>query len=271
METDSAQNRMRLLKALCGSVKEGHSQALALTGLNRSPFNLLSFLGQETWYDKYPGVVVLPCLDPVNARDWNGSAYSIIILCNNVPGIEDANEIAVNIGLTRTPPEHLHKATEQDITNAFLLLKQVVLASAYCLSTKEGPETEAGQKLWQQYRDQLTSARTAAHAISGDPIAWTGVTIPKLLQLSGEEGKFVAKIDLAAMTTPDPEGNPATPDPLLLAYKSSVNWTRRHGFQLMAEAEPHDDEFTMFPDILVPSDGSKSSAYTSLGPNTYTS
>jgi hypothetical protein len=41
------------------------------------------------------------------------------------------------------------------------------------------------------------------------------------------------KINLANMAS----SNSAYPDPLLLAYKSSVNWTRLRGFQLMAEAE----------------------------------
>ena len=266
MECDSVKNRMALLKSLRGCVKVGSSQALPLSGLNRSPFNLLSFLGQETWFDINPGVVVLPCLYPNNARDWDGNAYSIIILGNHVPAKATADDIAVNIGLTRTPLEHLHKATEEDITKAFLLLKQVVLASAYCLSTKEGPDTEEGRKLWKLYKDQLQTNRSGAHSISGNPVALKGVTVPKL-HLSGE-GKFVAKIDLGEMTPPVPESNPAIPDPLQLAYKSSVNWTRKYGFQLMAEAEPHDDECTIFPDIVVHSDqDSKSSVYTSLGPN----
>jgi len=96
-------------------------------------------------------------------------------------------------------------------------------------------------------------------------VALRGVTVPKL-HFSREE-KFVAKIDLGEMTPPVPESNPGIPDPLLLAYKSSVNWTRKYGFQLMAEAEPRDDASTLFPDIFVHSDqGSKSSDYTSLEP-----
>ena len=53
-------------------------------------------------------------------------------------------------------------------------------------------------------------------------------------------GKFVAKINLANMAPDD--GRAAYPDPMLLVYQSSVNWTRQHHFQLMAEAEPSDEE-----------------------------
>ena len=53
-------------------------------------------------------------------------------------------------------------------------------------------------------------------------------------------GKIIAKINLANMA---PErGVGAYPDPLLLAYKSSINWTRQHSFQLLAEGEPADVE-----------------------------
>lgn len=38
-------------------------------------------------------------------------------------------------------------------------------------------------------------------------------------------------------------GTPTYPDPILLAYKSCVNWTRLWQFQLMSEAEPTDPEY----------------------------
>lgn len=131
--------------ALHGSVKKENTQSLHLAGLNHSLFTLVSFLGHETWHDKHTGVVVLPCLNSETACDWNGNANSIIILCTHVRGITDAEGIAVSIGLPRTPPERIHKATNDDITKAVLLLKHVVLASAYFLSNKEGPDTNKGR------------------------------------------------------------------------------------------------------------------------------
>ena len=49
-------------------------------------------------------------------------------------------------------------------------------------------------------------------------------------------------------------GTPAYPDPILVAYKSSVNWTRLWQFQLMAEAEPTDPEYHVLPNNGVGSD-----------------
>ena len=53
-------------------------------------------------------------------------------------------------------------------------------------------------------------------------------------------GKVVAKINLAHMAPEN--GIAAYPDPMLLVHRSSVNWTRQHHFQLMAEAESSDKE-----------------------------
>ena len=115
MPADSSEDREALLKALRGSVEEGKSSVAHQTGLNRSPFNLMSFLLQETWFDKNPGVVVLPCLDPAAARHWRGESYSIIILCRDVAFVSTADDVANGIGLGKTPRENLHEADDTDI------------------------------------------------------------------------------------------------------------------------------------------------------------
>lgn len=107
MPSDTQEDRQSLLKALRGSVRPGQGNVMYLTGLNRSPYNLLSFLQQDLWFDKHPGVVVLPCLSPAEAREWDGGSYSIIILCNNIRSIATAASIAVNIALPRTPQNSL--------------------------------------------------------------------------------------------------------------------------------------------------------------------
>ena len=74
-------------------------------------------------------------------------------------------------------------------------------------------------------------------------------TTPDDVSFRPPPGKIVAKIDLADMTPPTEDVTPVYPDPLLLAYKSSINWTRLLGFQLMAEAEPQDLRFFPFGDV----------------------
>ena len=80
MPFDTQEDRIALCKAICGSVSPGNSSVIPASGLNRSPFNLLSFLDQEVWFDKKPGVVVLPVMNEDEARGWNGQSYEILIL-----------------------------------------------------------------------------------------------------------------------------------------------------------------------------------------------
>ena len=70
---------------------ERQRRQIQCLGLNRSPLNLISFLLQETWFDKHPGVIELPCLDPQAARNWRGESYSMIILCRDVPSMSTAD------------------------------------------------------------------------------------------------------------------------------------------------------------------------------------
>ena len=244
MPYNTLKDREALLKALRGSVKEGKSSVTPQTGLNRSPFNLISFLLQETWFDKHPGVIVLPCLEPTAARNWRGESYSIIILCRDVPFVSTAENVATSIALGTTPREKLHAADADDIEKARLLLRQVLLSSAFCLMTKDGPPntSQNEKRLWDTYKEGLVLLQRAVYAFSAnkDSRVLESVLIPELQ--ATPDRKFVAKINLSEMTPPESEATPAFPDPLLLAFKSSVNWTRAHGFQMMAEAEPPEDD-----------------------------
>ncbi|KAL3924918.1 MAG: hypothetical protein SGILL_000753, partial [Bacillariaceae sp.] len=198
MTSNTSADREALLKALRGSVKEESKNVIHLTGLNRSPFNLMSFALQETWFDKHPGVVALPCLDPNEARNWCGESYSIIILCQDVRGISTADDVAASIALTRMPAKNLHEACDEEITKATQLLHKVVLATAFCLMEKEGPGTEAGQKLWDKYRQGLLSHQHAAHIIDNENSDILKSTVVPVYQAI-PPGRFVAKIDLSQM------------------------------------------------------------------------
>ena len=263
MPSESREDREALLKALRGSVRQGQNNVMHLTGLNRSPFNLMSFLHKDVWFDEHPGVVALPCLSPAEARNWQGGSYSIIILCGNVQNIATADNVAVNIALPRTPHDHLQVATDLDISKSTWLLRRVLLASAFCLMNRNGPDTDAGNLLWKKYREQLVGSQTAAYAVSGDRVSFRSVMLPTIKEVAPFlPDKIVAKINLADMVPPVP-GSPAYPDPLLLAYKSSVNWTRRYSFQMMAEAEPQGNDilgpYGPVPQHIFVDQGSKAS------------
>lgn len=269
MQLTSREDRESLCKAVCGSVSQGNTNVTGKAGLNRSPFNLLSFLDQEVWFDKHPGVIVLPVMDEYKARDWDGGPYEIVIMCNDIPTTAGADFIATRIGLTSTEQKLLQEASAEDMVKSVSLLSKVVKASAYCLEHKAGPDGGRGATLWKRYREKLAASRKQSSVVM-TPRPKDGldgkVPIP-ILKAKRPVGKMVAKIDLALMI-PQTPATPAYPDPLLLAYKSSINWTRIFGFKLMAEAEPSE----LLPGGELPSDllidssdqMSKISAYSSL-------
>jgi hypothetical protein len=270
MPLTTKDDREALCKAVCGSVSQGNTNVTGKTGLNRSPFNLLSFLDQEVWFDNNPGVIVLPVMDEHEARDWSGGPYEVVIMCNDIPTKASADFIAMRIGLTSTEMTLLQDASAEDMVKSVSLLSQVVKASVYCLENKAGPDGGRGAALWEKYREKLATSRKQ-YSVVMTPRPQDGldgkVPIP-ILKAQRPAGKMAAKVDLALMIPPVP-ATAVYPDPLLLAYKSSVNWTRIFGFKLMAEAEPSElvpgGEFPPADLLIASSDqASKISAYSSL-------
>ena len=229
MPCDTAEARRSLIKATCGSCAPGEPSR-QWTGINRSPFNVLLLMDQGRWFDTEPGVIVAPVLSPTQARDWDGTAYETLIICSDQSRNATAEEIAHRIGLTTTERSLVFRATANDVRDAVSLLSTVVKASAYCLEHKPAPPSQKGEKLWGEYQDSLIGLRVVGGGSDGH------VFVPNVAAI--EAGKFVVKVNLAQMTTAG--SRPAFPDPLLVAFKSSINWTRLHVFQLMAEAEPLD-------------------------------
>ena len=269
MPFDTQEDRIALCKAVCGSVSPENPSLIPASGLNHSPFNILSFLDQEVWFDKKPGVVVLPVMNEDEARGWNGQSYEILILCNDVPGKASAHAIAERIGVTSTKHNLIQDANKDEVNKAVSLLIRVVKASAFCLEDKQGPDGGRAAELWANFRTELALTRQMSAAMMDPNPAdnLLGRILVPITKAERPEGKIAAKINLAMMTPIGDGVIPAFPDPLLLAYKSSINWTRYYRFQLMAEAEPtSSDGERLFPDdIFVPSDqASKHSGYSSL-------
>lgn len=203
------------------------------------------------------------------ARDWNGQSYEILILCNDVPGKASAHAIAERIGLTNTKHNLIQDANKDEVNKAVSLLSRVVKASAFCLEDKEGPDGGRAAELWTNFRTELAMARQMSAAMMDPNPAdnLLGRILVPITKAERPEAKIAAKINLAMMTPVCDGVIPAFPDPLLLAYKSSINWTRYYRFQLMAEAEStsYDGERLIPDDVFVPSDqASKVSGYSSL-------
>ena len=196
---------------------------------------------KERYFDESPGAIVLPVYDVDEAKAWCGEAYSVLILCTSRLNITPA-QMAVRIGLSSTDREFVKRASNTDLQKAAALLTTVVKASAYCLENLEPPENEQARGLWDRYRDSLSLARGNVETITGRQNGELEgcVGVPTTRNIP-DGSKFIAKVNLANMAPSS--GTPAYPDPILVAYKSSVNWTRLWHFQLMAEEEPTDPEY----------------------------
>jgi hypothetical protein len=206
------------------------------TGFNRSPCNLLHMMDQKDVFDLTSCVILLPVMDLDEARAWTGQSYCVIVLCDNEKlGRATHQQVAQRVGLTST---NAAAATKVDIAKARDLLTHVLKFSAYALENKPPPPSIRGARLWEKYKDQLKAARSLYASIVGDVTRndlKNRVVIPVAKELVG---KIVAKVDLGILN--EGAGKVVYPDPLLLTCKSSVNWTRKFAFQMMAEAETTD-------------------------------
>ena len=226
------------------------------TGINRCPFNLLAFAAQKSWFDVHSGVIILPIMTMEEAKGWDGGPYSVIVLCNNgkVPrkhGVTAA-DIACNIGLNLTEVAPADDVSEEDLGRVHGLLKQAIKACAFCLESKEGP-AGPGMGLWYKFREKLTSVRVG-YSISGKQVTEKCVPVP--VSVVKPTDKHIVKIDLGMSHAANEGDEPVYPDPMLLIFKSSVNWTREYDFQLIAEAEAQnpDLDFDRFNHVFIPTD-----------------
>jgi hypothetical protein len=251
-----------LLKALRGCWKSAES-TLPNTGLNRSPTNMLKFMDhQYVWGDTSSCLLILPILTIEAAKSWTGESYEVIILCDDDRyGRANHRQVAQRIGLTtinttaNNNNSHavVQSATSTELKRAVDLLSHILKFSAYALEQLPGPVTPRGAALWLSYRDEFEAARTLhATIVGGDNISREQyhhkIIVPVVQQ--SPAGQMVAKVDLGAMNNNDNDdmgrgiggrqrGNVVVyPDPLLLAAKSSVVWTRKFAFQLLADSEP---------------------------------
>ena len=117
--------------------------------------------------------------------------------------------------------------------------KRALKACAFVLKTKPGPEG-AAKKLWSKYQDSLKTFLAGVKATKNDDVPENSVPVPSIVVKPRR--RLASEIDLGKCAASGLRSGDqvAIPDPMLLAFKSSINWTREYEFQLMTEAEPID-------------------------------
>lgn len=215
---------------------------MEMSGINRSPFNLVAFAAQKEWFDANSGVMILPVMTVHEARSWDGGPYSVVVLCNDGSTARKhhctAADIARHIHLN-SPANVTLDADMDDIIKAHSLLQHSIKASAYVLETKACPENASS--LWKRYQESLLTLRSGGRGVDAN-VPDNGVLVP--LAPNKPDNKLIVKVDLGnCLSSGLQEGDTvAYPDPILLAFKTSVNWTREYNFQLIAEAEHEHSE-----------------------------
>ena len=174
------------------------------------------------------------------AKNWDGGPYSVVVLCSNGKAAKEKNTTAAHITQQiQLQSADLLDATTDDLKKTHSILKQALKACAFVLRTKPGPEGPA-KKLWLKYQDSLKTFLAGVKVTKSNNVPENGVPVPSTFVKPRR--RLASKIDLGKCTASGLRlgDQVAIPDPMLLTFKSSINWTREHEFQLMAEAEPID-------------------------------
>jgi len=203
------------------------------TGLKHMICNKIRLPGQCEHFDRDPRLLIVPILSLQQAKQWNGQGYHALFMIstgNKEPGKgRPLEDVAADVHL-----QHLGEvASTPEIALAQGLLSATIKGLAYALIKKSGEKEPWVTRLSEDSRETLQTIRDQFTVVTGKK----AILVPTQRQ---ENKKDVRKVTFApAFASPGKAGHPA-PDPLLLAVKAAVNWSKFHGQQLMAGGE--DDE-----------------------------
>jgi hypothetical protein len=201
------------------------NKRLDCTGLKHMASNKIRLRNQAEFFDQKPCLLIVPVLTVDEMKAWNGEGYNAVVIAGEYDST-NAAEVYKSIGLREGV---VKDATRSEIEIARTSLEAVVLGLSYSLFHRS-QKVEVG--LSKQALERLDELRKRPSAID-----LSGIIVPKRSDLSGVR---VARVTFAHHNST--KGHPA-PDPLLLAVKSSINWSWRNKQKLLAAGErPDEDE-----------------------------
>jgi hypothetical protein len=207
------------------SGEAGHR--IADTGLKHSQFNKIRLGNQQQMFNDDACVLIVPIMSLEDVRTWNGQGYEAIVLAE--AGLENGCSIAwvcASIGMSMHPPDiDATVAKHEQVDQARLLLEKVLCGLAQSLVSNNRPDS-----INPQMANLLTKSRNVLLDNN------VGVAVP--LKAGNISHLRVRKVIFGPVG--DETQHPA-PDPLLLAVKAAVNWSKRHGPQLLASGELPDE------------------------------
>ena len=201
-----------------GSNEEGKQGKTNDTGIKHMVTNKVLLAGQKDYFDVVPCVIILPIMDRREAIAWTGGAYHAIMMIDGLDGSELDEEEgepleAVCLSTHFAFSENMGTAEYSELSKATSLLREYTRAILYAQKNKKP----------QQANFLFGNVATAFR--------------PKLRDGLHSRTHKVRKISFQANTSL--EGHPA-PDPILLLTKAIAVLQKRHGFEIVASAEPED-------------------------------
>jgi hypothetical protein len=199
------------------------------TGIKHSPDNKIRLCCQSEYFDNDPCVLIVPIMTLKQMKEWDHGEYSAIVLAG---GYEDVSAALTYRAIQMTELGAL--ATPAEIETARQSLAQVVEGLAYSLVHRQEQRQE--NLLDPAMRTLLDSFRTGLQTSDG-----VRVDVPKA---SGNDNFRVRKVTFRAHASAcfRRRASHVAPDPLLLVIKSAINWSWRHGQQLLVTGEQPEDE-----------------------------
>lgn len=197
------------------------------TGLKHMVCNKIRLWG-ERYYDIDPFILIVPILSTEQAREWKGEGYSaIFMIASNGTSLRT---VAQSTLFTR----RIELAKEPEIETARSLLVSILKGLAFSLRRMDQGKapflaTDSDQCLNGEHWKEVSRLQEEFLKNNGQ------VKVPSK---GSYDGVKVAKITFWAQGTTG--GHPA-PDPILLATKAGVNWSKFHDQQLLAGGEPKED------------------------------
>jgi hypothetical protein len=222
-------------KALHGAAPAPGRGRVARTGIKHSVANRIRLRGSREYFDQNPCVLIVPVLTLNEVKRWRGQGYQAIVVAGPTPFADDADyrgpfapiqAVCGAIGLVNEGdvalPGQIHVART--------LLSHFVLGLAYSLAHRSGRYSD---RMTAEERGELDRCREACLASSA-----SGIVVPER-----NRAGLPWRVRLVTLRGAADSGNHhVAPDPLLLAVKAAVNWSRRQGQQLLPTPEPDHEE-----------------------------
>ena len=209
------------------------------TGIKHSAPNVIRLYGQAAFFDADPGLIIVPILTLDEVKAWKGEPYDALAMAGEVTEkVEGHGNVITSDFPTvcqriRMTTEGGREANHREIEAGRELLTSVLLGMAYSLVFRS-PDREP--HLTRDQRKMLTGYRKQFPADEKD------VLVPEP-NPDAPAPMRVRVVEFRGATDVHDETKNLAPDPLLLAVRAAINWSRRRGQQLLAAAEPPPDAF----------------------------